>query len=73
MPGEVVEEEVDGEVAFPGPEVPGWDRSVTAVGVLHDQVILDQVLPRGAGRAQHGTLVLRHALPLEIPAAITSL
>ena len=68
MPGEVVEEEVDGEVAFPGPEVPGWDRSVTAAGVLHNPA-----LPRRVDRALRGTLVLRNALPLQIPAAIGNL
>ena len=41
MPGEV-EEVVVGEVeevAFPGPEVPGWDRSVAATGVIHDRAL----------------------------------
>ena len=35
---EEVEEEVE-EVAFPGPEVPGWDRSVAATGVIHDRAL----------------------------------
>jgi hypothetical protein len=56
MPEEVVGE-VE-EVAFPVPEVPGWDRSVTAAGVLHGRD-----LPRGVDRAPLGTFVLRSALP----------
>jgi len=68
MPGEVVGVEVDGEVAFPGPEVPGWDQSATAAGVLHDPA-----LPPGVERAPPGTLVPRSALPVQIPAAIGSL
>ena len=61
MPGEV-EEVVVGEVeevAFPAPVVPGWDRSATAAGVLHDRVPHDQDLPPGLDRAPPGTLVLR--------------
>jgi hypothetical protein len=68
MPGEVVEEEVDGEVAFPGPEVPGWDRSATAAEVLHDPA-----LPPGVERAPCGTLVLKNALPAQIALVIGSL
>jgi hypothetical protein len=64
MPGEVVGVAVDVEVAFPGPEVPGWDRSVTAAGVLHGRA-----LPPGIGKAPPGTLVLIKALPVQTPAA----
>ena len=75
MPGEVGEVAVGEveEVAFPGPEVHGWDRSVTAAGVILDQVPHDQDLPRGAGRAPCGTLVLKTSLPGQIPVAIGSL
>ena len=67
MPGEVGEE--DGEVAFPVQEVPGWDRSVTAAGVLHDRDLpreLDKVL-------RDVTLALKNALPLKITAEIGNL
>ena len=67
MPGEVGEE--DEEVAFPVQEVPGWDRYVTAAGVLHDQD-----LPRERDKVLRDvTLALRNVPPLKITAEIGNL
>jgi len=68
MPGEAAGVEVDGEVVFHGPEVPGWDRSATVAGVIHGQV-----LPPGLERVLRGIHVLIKALPSQIPAANASL
>jgi len=75
MPGEVEEEGVGEvvEVAFPAPEVPRWDRSATAAGVILDQVLHDPDLPPGVDRAPRGKLLLKNAPPVQIPAAIGSL